>query len=155
MNSTGLLRLALIASIACASGIAGAHDDDIVERVDSKNIVVTEPKADSAVLRESMMTVMGTVEVAPDADAPAIVVVRFTRKGEEKVEVGSYGLRLGDEENDYGVYQLKDDAYKSRFKIKAPKQVGECDLTVETIGGGAPGRKIERERSKPIAIKVR
>jgi hypothetical protein len=154
MTSTGLLRLALVASIALASGPARA-DDDIVVRADSKNIAVTEPEADSAVLRGAMMSVEGTVKVGPDAEAPAGVVATFTSKGEQKVQLGSYGLRLGDEENEYGVYQLKDDAYQFRFKISAPKQAGECELVVETIGGGARGRKITKERSKPIAINVR
>lgn len=155
MSSTGPLRLALMACLAFVSGPAGADDDDIAVRTDSKNIAVTEPKADSAVLREAMMSVEGTVKVAANADAPAVVVAMFTSKGEQKVQHGSFGLRLGDDENEYGVYQFKDDAYKFRFKIKAPKQTGEFDLTVATIGGGARGQKITKERSKPITIDVR
>jgi hypothetical protein len=113
---------------------------------------VTDPKADAAFAKDAGMTVTGTVKVAPGAKAPDIVIVKFT--SEKEVELGSYGLRLDDEENEYGVYELKDGVYTFRFKVNAPNQAGKCKLTVVTIGGGGPGRKIERELSKPIAIEI-
>lgn len=143
-------RLAILAFLALSLGTARA-DDDVVERVDSKNITVTEPKADAAVAKDAKMSVEGTVKVAPGANAPAIVIAKFT--GGKKLELGSYSLRLNDEENEYGIYQFKDGAYKFHFKVKAPGRTGKCALTVETIEASGP--KIHKERSKPITIQVR
>lgn len=157
MRSIRLPAGILLASLAVS--VAVARDDggevEIIEHVDSKTVSVTYPKADAAIAKGTRLVVMGTVEVPDGEKAPELVIVKFT--GAEKLELGSWALRLGDEEADHGLYRLKEGVYSFRFRVKAPRTAGKCDLTVESIGMRTVGKsdEIVKERCKPLAIEIR
>lgn len=149
------VRTMMVAALAMAC-LWSPDDLSSDTKTKTKNIEIKLPKAKESLRAKSPFQIEGKIKAAANGGEPAVVLIRIIKEGRTKLQVASWGMRLG-EDTAESSFKRDEEGYYFKLKMNAPGEAGRysIDATSFTPGKDATGKtKVAQEKSDPIEVKV-